>query len=118
MSTKLPKISAYIPHDLYKCLQKDQRKTGLSMSKVVIAALANHYNLEEIVGKGGRRVIVGGETTNRLTALENKLDVTLTELESIKLKLTALENQLAQSRITPKKRNSSPAYVTGVIPGL
>ncbi len=54
MSTKLPKISAYIPHDLYKCLQKDQRKTGMSMSQAVIAALANHYNLEETVGKGVR----------------------------------------------------------------
>jgi len=118
MPTDKPKISAYIPQELYKCLQKDQQKTGLSMSQVVIAALANHYNLQKTVGRGGKRVIVGGETSNRLTALESKLDVTLTELESIKLQLTALENQLAQSRITPKKRNSSPTYVTGVIPGL
>ncbi len=35
MPTKLPKISAYIPLDLYECLQKDKQKTEMSMSQVI-----------------------------------------------------------------------------------
>ena len=117
MPTKLPKISAYIPLDLYQCLQKDKQKTGMSMSQVIIAALANHYNLEETIRKGGRRVIVGGETSKRITALEKKLDVTWAEIESIKLQLTALENQTLQCRTTNQKRQKI-TDTTGVIPGL
>lgn len=82
MSTKLPKISAYIPQELYKCLQKDKQKTGMSLSQVIIAALANHYNLEETIGKGVRRVIVGGETSNRITALEKQVGELSSSIES------------------------------------
>ena len=100
MSTKLPKISAYIPQELYKCLQKDKQKTGMSMSQVIIAALANHYNLEEAVGKGGRRVIVGGETSNRITALEKQVGELSSSIEDKFSEFTEILSQFKSSSIS------------------
>lgn len=72
--SKLKKISAYVPEELYECLEKDKEEAKISLSQVIIAALANHYNIEVTVGKSGRRVTLGGETATvqRVEALENK----------------------------------------------
>lgn len=72
--SKLKKISAYVPEELYECLEKDKEEAKISLSQAIIAALANHYNIEVTVGKSGRRVTLGGETATvqRVEALENK----------------------------------------------
>lgn len=105
MSTKLPKISAYIPQELYKCLQKDKQKTGMSLSQVIIAALANHYNLEETIGKGGRRVIVGGETSNRITALEKQVGELSSSIED---KFSEFAEILSQFKSSSVSTNGLP----------
>ena len=72
--SELKKISAYVPEELYDCLEKDKEEGKISLSQAIIAALANHYNIEVTVGKSGRRVTLGGETATveRVEALENK----------------------------------------------
>ena len=74
--SELKKISAYVPKELYDCLKKDKEESEISFSQAIIAALANHYNIEVTVGKSGRRVTLGGETATagRVDALEQKFE--------------------------------------------
>ena len=54
--SNLKKISAYVPEELYEHLKKDQDELGITLSQVIIGALANHYNIEVTVCKSGKRV--------------------------------------------------------------
>ena len=93
--SELKKISAYVPKEIYECLEKDKQEGEISLSQVIIAALANHYNIEVTVGKSGRRVTLGGETATaeRVNALEQKFEQfsfnVSTQIEQI---LSAVQN--------------------------
>ena len=102
MPTDNPKISLYVPQPIYDRFKEFQEQQGLSMSQAGIVILAEYFGLEETI-ENTAGASIGG--------------VTLAELESIKLRLTALEKQLAQSRSTNYKRYNL-TNPTGVIPGL
>lgn len=92
---ELKKISAYVPEELYDCLEKDKNEGGISFSQAIIAALANHYNLEVTVGKSGHRITLGGETATvqRVEALEQKFSEFSSSInEQLEQVLSAIQN--------------------------
>ena len=73
MPTKNPKISAYVPQEIYDKFKAFQGERNLKMSQAVAVILAEYFELEYVVTQP-KGVEVGGVTLGRVEALEKKLE--------------------------------------------
>ena len=80
MPTDNPKISLYVPQQIYDCFREFQQEQGLSMSQAGIVILAEYFGLKETIKEITKGTTVGG--------------VTLAEFESLKSKVLKLEERI------------------------
>ena len=73
MPTKNPKISAYVPQEIYDKFKAFQEERNLKMSQAVAVILAEYFELNHVITQS-KGVEVGGVTLGRLEALEKKLE--------------------------------------------
>lgn len=88
MPTDNPKISLYVPQQIYDRFKTFQEEKKLSMSQAGIVVLAEYFGLEETIKEITEGTTIGG--------------ITLSEFEDLKqrvLKLESLINQVSQERV-------------------
>ena len=78
MPTKKPKISSYVPQQIYDHFLEFQEERDLSMSQAVMVILAEYFGIEETIKEITEGTTVGG--------------VTLAEFQQLKQKVVELEN--------------------------
>ena len=80
MPTDNPKISLYVPQQIYDRFRDFQQEQNLSMSQAGTVVLAEYFGLEETIKEITKGTTIGG--------------VTLAEFEIIKKRLSQLENEI------------------------
>jgi hypothetical protein len=95
MPTDNPKISLYVPQQIYDRFKSFQEENKLSMSQAGIVILAEYFGIKETIKEITEGTTVGG--------------VTLAEFEQIKQRLEQLENKVEQFKTTsrPPIKNQS-----------
>lgn len=91
MPTDNPKISLYVPQQIYDRFKLFQEEQSLSMSQAGIVILAEYFGLKETIKEITEGTTVGG--------------VTLAEFEQLKQRIEQLENQVDQAETTSKLSN-------------
>lgn len=97
MPTDNPKISLYVPQQIYDRFKSFQEERKLSMSQAGIVILAEYFGLEETVKEIAEGTTIGG--------------VTLAEFEQLKERVKQLEEQVEQKQTTSeplRKIDSNP----------
>ena len=89
MPTDNPKISLYVPQQVYDCFKEFQQDQNLSMSQAGIVILAEYFGLEEIIKETTEGTTIGG--------------VTLAEFQELKDRVLKLEKQELEKKVIPKK---------------
>lgn len=85
MPTDNPKISLYVPQQVYDRFKKFQEEQGLSMSQAGIVILAEYFGLKDVVTETTSKLPVGGVTLQafqELSSLFNELNKRVELLES------------------------------------
>jgi hypothetical protein len=88
MPTDNPKISLYVPQQVYDRFKAFQEERKLSMSQAGIVIIAEYFGIEETIKEITEGTTVGG--------------VTLAEFEKLKQRLEQVERQVEQSKTTSK----------------
>jgi hypothetical protein len=88
MPTDNPKISLYVPQQIYNRFKSFQEERKLSMSQAGIVIIAEYFGIEETIKEITEGTTVGG--------------VTLAEFEKLKQRLEQVERQVEQSKTTSK----------------
>lgn len=94
MPTDNPKISLYVPQQVYDRFKEFQQDQNLSMSQAGIVILAEYFGLEEIIKETTERTTVGG--------------VTLAEFQELKDKVQNLEERWHNQQVNCKSGTSKP----------
>ena len=84
MPTDNPKISLYVPQQIYDRFKEFQKEQGLSMSQAGIVILAEYFGIKETIKEITQGTTVGG--------------VTLGEFEELKRKFSELEGKVNSIR--------------------
>jgi hypothetical protein len=88
MPTDNPKISLYVPQQVFDRFKSFQEERKLSMSQAGIVIIAEYFGIEETIKEITEGTTVGG--------------VTLAEFEKLKQRLEQLERQVEQFKTTSK----------------
>lgn len=88
MPTDNPKISLYVPQQIYDRFKEFQSEQDLSMSQAGIVILAEYFGLKETIKEITEGTTVGG--------------VTLTRIEELEKRLKELEEKVSQVNINTK----------------
>ena len=96
MPTDNPKISLYVPQQIYDHFKEFQSEQNLSMSQAGIVILAEYFGIEETIKEITRGATVGGVTLARFEELEKRL-------KEIEEKV----NQIETNSKPPKIKNKS-----------
>jgi hypothetical protein len=88
MPTDNPKISLYVPQQVFDRFKSFQEERKLSMSQAGIVIIAEYFGIEETIKEITEGTTVGG--------------VTLAEFEKLKQRLEQVERQVEQSKTTSK----------------
>lgn len=88
MPTDNPKISGYVPQQIYDRFKQYQEENNLSMSQAVIVILAEYFGIEETIKENISGSPIGG--------------VTLSEFQELKLRLEKVELEVEQLKSTSK----------------
>lgn len=88
MPTDNPKISLYVPQQIYDRFKSFQEERKLSMSQAGIVVLAEYFGMEETIKEFTEGTTIGG--------------VTLAEFKQLKQRIEQLEKQVGQSKSTSK----------------
>jgi hypothetical protein len=102
MPTDNPKISLYVPQQIYDRFKEFQEARKLSMSQAGIVIIAEYFGIEENIKEITEGTTIGG--------------VTLAEFEQLKQRLEQLEKQVEQSKTTselPNKNQSIDKLIKG-----
>lgn len=86
MPTDNPKISLYVPQQIYDRFKSFQEERELSMSQAGIMILAEYFGLQETIKEFTEGTTVGG--------------VTLAEFQELKQKVLKLESLIDDNRYT------------------
>ena len=84
MPTDNPKISLYVPQQIYDRFKEFQEERKLSMSQAGIVVLAEYFGLEETIKEFTEGTTIGG--------------VTLSEFENLKQRVKELQEQVNLNR--------------------
>ena len=85
MGTKNPKISAYVPQEVFDRFQEFQNERDLSASKAATAILCDYFGIKESAGS-----IPSGITLTRIETLEQELADLREEVRNQPVQLKAL----------------------------
>ena len=88
MPTDNPKISLYVPQQIYDRFKTFQEERKLSMSQAGIVILAEYFGIEETIKEIIEGTTVGG--------------ITLSEFEQLKQRIEQLEKRVEQNETTSK----------------
>ena len=94
MPTNNPKISLYVPQEIYNRFKIFKEKRNLSMSQAGIIILAEYFGIEETIKEITERTTVGG--------------VTLAEFEDLKNRVLELEKKVEYKKSTSKPQGKNP----------
>lgn len=86
MPTDNPKISLYVPQQIFDRFKSFQEERKLSMSQAGIVIIAEYFGIEESIKEITEGTTIGG--------------VTLAEFENLKQRLEKLEEQVERSKTT------------------
>lgn len=86
MPTDNPKISLYVPRQIYNRFREFQKEQELSMSQAGIVILAEYFGIKESIREITEGTTIGG--------------VTLAEFEELKERIAKLEKQVEQKQTT------------------
>jgi hypothetical protein len=86
MPTDNPKISLYVPQQIFDRFKSFQEERKLSMSQAGIVIIAEYFGIEETIKEITEGTTIGG--------------VTLAEFENLKQRLEKLEKQVERSKTT------------------
>lgn len=102
MPTDNPKISLYVPQQIYDRFKEFQEEQNLSMSQAGIVILAEYFGLEETIKEITEGTTIGG--------------VTLAEFRQLKQRVGTLENQVSlNQKILDEQAKVSTEYQTKII---
>lgn len=93
MPTDNPKISLYVPQQVYDRFKEFQQKQDLSMSQAGIVILAEYFGIKETVKEITEGTTIGG--------------VTLADFQELKDKVQKLEYQWLNQKVDYEKTTSS-----------
>ena len=82
MATDKPKISGYVPENVYRCFKNYQTDMGVTMSQALIVILTEFFGLEGEINVNNEGRSIGG--------------VTLAEFAEFKARLIEVEEAIAQ----------------------
>ena len=75
MPTDNPKISLYVPQQIYDRFREFQKEQDLSMSQAGIVILAEYFGIKETIKEITEGTIVGGITLNEFKQLKQRVEI-------------------------------------------
>lgn len=97
MPTDNPKISLYVPQQIFDRFKEFQEERKLSMSQAGIVIIAEYFGIEETIKEITEGTTVGGVTLTEFEALKKRID----QLE----KLANVNKKVAQKETTSGSQN-------------
>lgn len=99
MPTDNPKISLYVPQQIYDRFKEFQKEQDLSMSQAGIVILAEYFGLKETIKEITEGTTIGGVTLERINELEQRLQKLEVQLsDSVSFELALLHEKIEHIR--------------------
>ncbi len=99
MPTDNPKISLYVPQQIYDRFKEFQEEQKLSMSQAGIVILAEYFGLKETIKEITEGTTIGGVTLERINELEQRLQKLEVQLsDSVSFELALLHEKIEHIR--------------------
>ena len=93
MPTDNPKISGYVPQQLYDRFKEYQQENDLSMSQAVILILAEYFGIEETIKNNTSGSLAGGVTLSAFQDLVERVEYLESTLGITPNKVNNVDNQ-------------------------
>lgn len=114
MPTDNPKISGYVPQQIYDRFKEYQEENKLSMSQAVIVILSEYFGLEEIVKENISGSPVGGVTLSAFQDLVKRVEYLESTLQSTSENIDVEEEDTSTSVIIEEENISGLPLDLGV----
>lgn len=102
MPTDNPKISLYVPQQIYDRFKSFQEERKLSMSQAGIVIIAEYFGIEETIKEITEGTTVGGVTLAEFKQLKDKIDELEKQFSSNQQLLNKLTQTVEQTKTTSK----------------
>lgn len=113
MPTDNPKISSYVPQQIYDHFKEYQKQNKLTMSQTVIVILAEYFGLKETLKETNSSSPIGGVTLSAFEELQKRLEKVESEVEYLRSTKNNLE---IREEVKDQKESSSQLSLLDKLP--
>jgi hypothetical protein len=110
MTTDNPKISLYVPREIYEVFNKFKKERRLSMSQAGIAILSEYFGIKETIKETTKGTTVGGVSLARFEELENNYKKIVARIEA--LESVSSSRSIPKSSLIRKEEESNQLVLT------